>query len=70
MSGMGRPKKAEIMDVLAVRMPDDLVGEIDQYIELIKKQFPLINVTRADAVRQLIAAGLDAEKSRLQKRKA
>ncbi len=67
MGGPGRPKKSATMDVLAVRMPNDLVDKIDAYIELIKMDYPLFNISRADAVRQLITAGIEAEKSRLAK---
>jgi metal-responsive CopG/Arc/MetJ family transcriptional regulator len=70
MGSPGRPKSPDPMDVLAVRMPDDLVSEIDEYIAAIKREFPLLNVSRADAVRQLIAAGIAAEKARLAKRRS
>lgn len=64
----GRPKKQSVMDTLAVRLPDDLVGRIDKYAETIRTEFPLFNVTRADAVRQLLGAGLKAEEERIRKR--
>ena len=46
-----------------------VVDQLDEYVDLIKGDFPLLNVTRADAVRQLLAAGIEAEKSRLARRK-
>jgi metal-responsive CopG/Arc/MetJ family transcriptional regulator len=69
MGPRGRPRKSEVMETLAVRLPDDLVDQLDEYVDLIKGDFPLLNVTRADAVRQLLAAGIEAEKSRLARRK-
>ncbi|XBQ15416.1 MAG: hypothetical protein ABL308_10655 [Oceanicaulis sp.] len=63
----GRPKKASTMDTLAVRLPDDLVAQVDEYVGIIKEEFPLLNVSRADAIRQLLAAGLQAERRRLKR---
>lgn len=63
----GRPRKPDKMESLAVRLPDELVQEIDDYVERIKSEFPLINVSRGDAIRQLLAAGIEAEKIRLAK---
>ena len=56
------------MDTLAVRLPDDLIKQIDEYVEKIKEGWPLMNVSRADAIRQLIAAGLESEKKRINRR--
>ena len=67
-SGRGRPAKDDTMDTLAVRLPESLLKEIDQYVQKIKEGWPLMNVTRADAIRQLIAAGLESEKKRISKR--
>lgn len=61
----GRPKKDTTMDTLAVRLPDDLVGQIDTYVASLQEQLPGLNVTRADAIRQLLAVGLKAETTRL-----
>lgn len=52
------------MDTLAVRLTDDLVEQIDEYVAQIRADYPHINVTRADAIRQLLAAGIAAEKKR------
>ena len=65
MSLRGRPKKDKTMDTLAVRLPSELIAEVDDYLGTIKNEFPLLNVTRADAIRQLLAAGLAAERKRL-----
>ena len=61
----GRPKKDAVMDTLAVRMPDDLVERLDDYIERFQKAFPGLNITRADAIRQLLNTGLEVENERL-----
>jgi hypothetical protein len=61
----GRPKKDAVMDTLAVRLPEDLVSNIDAYIERLQEQLPGMNVTRADAIRQLLTVGLKVETARL-----
>jgi hypothetical protein len=53
------------MDTLAVRCPDEIVEDIDRYIDRVRDDYPMMNVTRADAVRMLLAAGIEAEKKRL-----
>lgn len=66
----GRPKKNTIMDTLAVRLPHDLVNQIDIYVDKLQRDFPGLNITRADAIRQLLTAGLNSEteiKTRLAK---
>ena len=66
----GRPKKNTIMDTLAVRLPHDLVNQIDIYVDKLQTDFPGLNITRADAIRQLLTSGLNAEteiKTRLAK---
>ena len=62
----GRPRKKETMDTLAVRLPDDLVEQIDRYVANLQEQLPGLSVTRADAIRQLLAVGLRAENKRLE----
>ena len=57
----GRPKKTKIMDPLAVRLPNDLISNIDIYVEKLQNDFPGLNITRADAIRRLLTAGLDSE---------
>ena len=61
----GRPRKESVMDTLAVRLPDDLVKQIDAYVDRLQDQLPGLNVTRADAIRQLLAIGLREETARL-----
>ncbi len=69
MAARGRPKKDETMDTLAVRLPDSIVEQLDEYVEMVKREYPMMNVTRADAVRQLLDAGIKAEKARLGRRR-
>lgn len=56
----GRPKKENVMETIAVRLPFEIILEIDNYVNRLKKQFQGMNVTRADAIRQLINNGLNA----------
>ena len=61
----GRPKKETTMDSLSLRVPEELVGKIDLYTAKLQEELPLLSITRADAIRQLIAVGLKAEQKRL-----
>ena len=63
--GRGRPKKDSTMDSLSLRVPDELVGKIDFYTTKLQEELPLLSITRADAIRQLIAVGLQTEQKRL-----
>ena len=56
----GRPKKENVMETIAVRLPFEIILEIDNYVNELKKQFQGMNITRADAIRQLINNGLNA----------
>jgi two-component sensor histidine kinase len=42
------------------RLPDELVERLDSYVERMKEGTPGLGFTRADAVRVLLTAGLDA----------
>ena len=55
-----RPKKENVMETIAVRLPFEIILEIDNYVNKLKKQFQGMNITRADAIRQLINNGLNA----------
>ena len=57
----GRPKKDSVMETIAVRLPYETILEIDNYVNQVKKKFHGMNVTRADAIRQLINNGLNLE---------
>lgn len=60
-SKRGRPKKTSSMDTLAVRLPHDLISKIDLYVNQLQEDFPGLNITRADAIRQLLTTGLNSE---------
>jgi len=53
------------MDALSLRVPDELVEKIDRYTARLQDELPLLSISRADAIRQLIAVGLKAEQKRL-----
>ncbi len=63
----GRPRKDDAMGALALRLPQALVADIDAYATALQEQLPGLNITRADAVRQLIAVGLKVEQERFRK---
>ena len=63
--GRGRPKKESTMDALSLRVPDEMVKRIDAYTGRLQEELPLLSISRADAIRQLIAVGLKAEQKRL-----
>ena len=65
--GRGRPPKESVMDSMAIRLPDDQIREIDEYIAKVKEAWPLLNISRAEAIRQLLSSGLRAEKLKLKK---
>lgn len=57
---MARPKKESVMEIVSVRLPTNMLKEIDAYIDTIKHEMPLLNIGRGDGIRQLIADGLAA----------
>ena len=65
----GRPKKDSVMDTLAIRLPDDLVEQIDDYVQRLQTDLPGFNISRADAIRQLLAVGIRAENERMPDKK-
>lgn len=56
---MARPRKAETMTTISVRLPSQLLTEVDSYSDRIRAETRLLNVTRTDAVRMLIQLGLE-----------
>lgn len=58
---MGRKKLPETMETVSVRLPTSAVDRIDAYLSRMKAEAPFIMLNRADAMRQLLAIGLDAE---------
>ena len=59
----GRPKKESKMEALPLRISDELSEQINDYHERLQYQLPGLNISKADAVRQLITVGLRAENS-------
>jgi Arc/MetJ-type ribon-helix-helix transcriptional regulator len=66
---MPRPKKDETMETVSVRLPKVMVAEIDNYVEALKGDMPLLNISRADGVRQLLSEALNS-KATIGRRKA
>ena len=57
----GRPKKESTMEALPLRISDELSKQIDEYHQRLQNKLPGLKISKADAVRQLIFAGLAAE---------
>ena len=55
---MPRPKKAETMDLLSIRMPKGMIDELDRYTEKLRQETPLLAITRTDTIRYLLARAL------------
>ena len=66
---MARPKKQVVMETVSVRLPSSMLLEIDAYIEEIKAEMPLLNIGRADGIRQLIADGITARDGKGRKKR-
>ncbi len=73
---MARPKRtsnnsAETKGkLLAVRVPDSLLDEIDKLLEVMHAEAPWVQMTRSDAVRWLLSVALKAERQRYEKEKS
>ena len=52
------------METVSVRLPRMMVDEIDAYVIELKGDMPLLNISRADGVRQLLANALKLETSK------
>jgi|APSaa5957512535_1039671.scaffolds.fasta_scaffold214008_1 hypothetical protein len=57
---MARPKipADERMETVSTRVPKDMASAIDEYLEKLQDETPLLILNRADALRQLLAIGL------------
>jgi hypothetical protein len=65
----GKPAQKNSKDeVLAVRLDNDVTDEIDAYVEALRgdSAYTGLSVSRADAVRRLLALGLLSEKARME----
>lgn len=47
-----------------VRLPDELIAELDRYVEILAEEQPGLKPSRSDAIRILLYRGLEAEKNR------
>jgi Arc/MetJ-type ribon-helix-helix transcriptional regulator len=56
------------METLSVRLPAAMVDEIDEYVEELRTELPLLLVSRADGVRQLLALALQARKKEIRRK--
>lgn len=55
---MARPKKAETMDLLSIRVPKGMIDELDRYTERLRGETPLLVINRTDTIRYLLARAL------------
>lgn len=63
--GTGRPRVfAAGKPAVLARLPEDLLARLDAHHEKLKKANPGMSLSRADVVRSLIHAGLDAVASK------
>lgn len=58
---MGRPKLPEPMETISVRLSAATVREIDAYLADMRLEAPFLMLNRADAIRQLLAIGMNFE---------
>lgn len=59
---MARPKLPpdQRMETISARVPREMAGQIDAYLETMREDTPLLLLNRADAIRQILAIGLQA----------
>jgi hypothetical protein len=55
---MARPRKIQIMQPLSLRLPEDLIAQVDRCTQRLQDETPLLEVTRTDTLRYLIQLGL------------
>lgn len=55
------------MTSMAIRLPEELINQIDDYQVALQQDLPGFSLSRSDAIRQLIAVGLRLENKRLAK---
>lgn len=59
---MPRRNGADRTEQVGVRLPTDLLERLDGYVETLRARMPAgVRVTRADAIRALLARGLESE---------
>jgi len=66
---MARPKQAETMSAISVRLPKSMIAEVDECAERLEEETPLFSISRTDAIRCLLQIGLaEFEKRGLRKK--
>ncbi len=55
---MARPKKAETMTTVSIRLPNSILEQVDACAKQLQEDMPLLQVTRTDAIRYLIQLGM------------
>lgn len=57
---MARPKLPadQRMETISARVPREMADQIDAYLEKMREDTPLLLLNRADAIRQILAIGL------------
>ena len=66
---MGRPKQDETMETVSVRLPTEMIAAIDDFVVTLKGDMPLLNINRADGVRQLLSEALGSRTGVSRRRK-
>lgn len=52
------------METVSARLPRDMLAQVDAYLESMKNEMPLLLLNRADAIRQLLALGIEASRGK------
>ncbi len=55
---MARPRREQTMQAVSLRLPENIIKEVDECAAKLQEQMPLLEVTRTDALRHLIQLGL------------
>ena len=66
---MARPKKKETLDAVSIRLPRDIMGNIEACAQSLQADTPLLQINRTDAVRYLIQLGLIEFEKQVKKKK-
>ena len=56
---MARPRKSSALRTVSVRLPSELLQRIDDCTADLRRELPLLEVTRTDAIRFLLQSGLE-----------
>ena len=61
---MGRPRAEETMEAVSVRLSREMLTQVDSYLMTMKEEMPLLLLNRTDAIRQLLALGLEGSQTK------